>query len=299
MNSLGAGRGAQAVGQHVLPRSLCPQECWVKRGVGVRAPGRPVLHGGTRPPCPLHPTLSSRSQLQRHPRPAGAHTLPLCTPGPRHVWTSGSQAEPSGQSGGQAASPRPVGHPRGSGAIAVFPGARAPPAWARQAWGGDCSPEKEILNEKLTQGWKFTGFQVVLTFHAPAAVSLENKHCRVETMPPVSPAAAGHKGGCPPSSPRALVEAGPEKPEGPGPSARLQTRPRRAPPAPAWRLQPRLPPPGPAPARRLLRQRVAKGDVKTAGLGACAGQPLGRNGFRGVCGPWQPAERRSRAQPRP
>lgn len=173
------------------------------------------------------------------------------------------------------------------------------PAWARQAWGGDCSPEKEILNEKLTQGWKFTGFQVVLTFHAPAAVSLENKHCRVETMPPVSPAAAGHKGGCPPSSPRALVEAGPEKPEGPGPSARLQTRPRRAPPAPAWRLQPRLPPPGPAPARRLLRQRVAKGDVKTAGLGACAGQPLGRNGFRGVCGPWQPAERRSRAQPRP
>ena len=46
-----------------------------------------------------------------------------------------------------------------------------PPAWVPQAWGGDCSPEKEILNEKLKQGWKFTGFQVVLTFHAPAAVS--------------------------------------------------------------------------------------------------------------------------------
>ena len=127
MNSLGAGRGAQTVGLHVLQWSLRPQECWVKRGVGVRAPGRPVFHGGTRPPCPLHPTLSSKSQLRRHPRPAGAHTLPLCTPGPRHVWTSGSQTEPSGWSGGQAASPRPVGHPRGSGAITVFPGARAPP----------------------------------------------------------------------------------------------------------------------------------------------------------------------------
>ena len=46
-----------------------------------------------------------------------------------------------------------------------------PTAWTRQAWGGGCSPEKEILDEKLKQGWKFTGFQVVLTFHALPAVS--------------------------------------------------------------------------------------------------------------------------------
>lgn len=83
VNSLGAGRGAQAVGRRILPQSLRLQECWVKRGVGGQAPGRPAFHGGMRPPCPLPPTLPIRSQPRHHSRPAGAHTLLLCTPGPR------------------------------------------------------------------------------------------------------------------------------------------------------------------------------------------------------------------------
>ena len=109
VNSLGTRRGAQAVGQHVLPWSLGLQECWVKRGMGGQAPGRPMFHGGMRPPCPLPPTLPARSQLRHHARPAGAHTLPLRTPGPRRVWASGLLAEPSARPGGQVASPRPVG----------------------------------------------------------------------------------------------------------------------------------------------------------------------------------------------
>ncbi|XP_010846900.1 PREDICTED: uncharacterized protein LOC104994895, partial [Bison bison bison] len=51
VNSLGTRRGAQAVGKHVLPWSLGLQECWVKRGMGGQAPGRPVFHGGQPPRC--------------------------------------------------------------------------------------------------------------------------------------------------------------------------------------------------------------------------------------------------------
>lgn len=166
VNSLGTRRGAQAVGQHVLPWSLGLQECWVKRGMGGQAPGRPMFHGGMRPPCPLPPPcppgLSSgiTPARQAPTRCRSAHQGPVVC-GQAASWLSPVHGQ---------VDKRPL---RGLWVVTVFPGARPPacPAWARQAWGDACSPEKEILNEKVKQGWKFTGFQVVLTFHAPPAVS--------------------------------------------------------------------------------------------------------------------------------
>lgn len=65
------------------------------------------------------------------------------------------------------------------------------PPWSQQAWGGSCSPEKEIPHEKLKRGWKFTGFQIVVTFHALPAISRDGKQtgCRGKTIPSVIPPA--------------------------------------------------------------------------------------------------------------
>ncbi|XP_054399573.1 guanine nucleotide-binding protein G(z) subunit alpha isoform X2 [Pongo abelii] len=53
------------------------------------------------------------------------------------------------------------------------------------AWGSGCSPEKEILDEKPKRGWKFTGFQMILTFHALPVISGDGKQtgCGGKTIP--------------------------------------------------------------------------------------------------------------------